>query len=139
MSCVRAPRIHLSSIARLRAGWSRPSLQGEPSTPTILRGEGTEMDVFHATTPVMALLGAVVGYLAGSIPFGLLLTRWAGLGDVRAIGSGNIGATNVLRTGNKTLAALTLIADAAKGTIPILIMKERSEERRVGKECTVRW
>ena len=70
----------------------------------------------------------VLGYLAGSIPFGLLFTRWAGLGDVRSIGSGNIGATNVLRTGNKTLAALTLIADAAKGTIPILIMKELGGE-----------
>ena len=79
---------------------------------------------FVAVTPVMAILAVVLGYLAGSIPFGLLFTRWAGLGDVRSIGSGNIGATNVLRTGNKTLAALTLIADAAKGTIPILIMKE---------------
>lgn len=83
---------------------------------------------FVAVTPVMAILAIVLGYLAGSIPFGLLFTRWAGLGDVRSIGSGNIGATNVLRTGNKTLAALTLIADAAKGTIPILIMKELGGE-----------
>jgi len=83
---------------------------------------------FVAVTPVMAILAVVLGYLAGSIPFGLLFTRWAGLGDVRSIGSGNIGATNVLRTGNKTLAALTLIADAAKGTIPILIMKELGGE-----------
>ena len=79
---------------------------------------------FEAVTPVMAILAVLLGYLAGSIPFGLLFTRWAGLGDVRSIGSGNIGATNVLRTGNKKLAALTLIADAVKGTIPVLIMKE---------------
>jgi glycerol-3-phosphate acyltransferase PlsY len=83
---------------------------------------------FVAVTPVMAILAVVLGYLAGSIPFGLLFTRWAGLGDVRSIGSGNIGATNVLRTGNKTIAALTLVADAAKGTIPILIMKELGGE-----------
>ena len=61
------------------------------------------------------------GYLCGSIPFGLLLTRIAGLGDVRAIGSGNIGATNVLRTGRKDLAALTLLGDALKGTAAVLI------------------
>ncbi|WFU48715.1 glycerol-3-phosphate 1-O-acyltransferase PlsY [Sinorhizobium terangae] len=58
----------------------------------------------------------VFGYLLGSIPFGLILTRMAGLGDVRQIGSGNIGATNVLRTGNKKLAAATLLLDALKGT-----------------------
>ncbi|MGN6765799.1 MAG: glycerol-3-phosphate 1-O-acyltransferase PlsY [Rhizobiaceae bacterium] len=66
------------------------------------------------------MLGAlVVGYLFGSIPSGYLLARAAGLGDVRNIGSGNIGATNVLRTGNKGLAALTLILDALKGTVPV--------------------
>lgn len=58
----------------------------------------------------------VFGYLVGSIPFGVILTRLAGLGDVRAIGSGNIGATNVLRTGRKDIAALTLAADILKGT-----------------------
>jgi glycerol-3-phosphate acyltransferase PlsY len=63
---------------------------------------------------------AIVGYLCGSIPFGLLLTRMAGLGDVRDIGSGNIGATNVLRTGNKKIAALTLLCDALKGLLPVL-------------------
>lgn len=78
---------------------------------------------FAAVTPAMAIMAALLGYLSGSIPFGLLFTRWAGLGDVRAIGSGNIGATNVLRTGNKKIAAATLIADAVKGTIPILLMK----------------
>ena len=62
------------------------------------------------------------GYLLGSIPFGLLLTRAAGLGDVRKIGSGNIGATNVLRTGNKGLAAATLVLDALKATAAVLIV-----------------
>lgn len=60
------------------------------------------------------------GYLLGSIPFGLLLTRAAGLGDIRTQGSGNIGATNVLRTGNKTLAAATLLLDALKGAVAVI-------------------
>ena len=77
-----------------------------------------EMFTFYA---VLALL---TGYLLGSLPFGLLLTRWAGLGDVRAIGSGNIGATNVLRTGHKGLAAATLLLDLVKGTIAVLIVYE---------------
>ena len=63
------------------------------------------------------------GYFCGSIPFGLLLTRSAGMGDVRAIGSGNIGATNVLRTGRKDLAAATLILDALKGTAAVLVAR----------------
>jgi len=62
----------------------------------------------------------VVGYLLGSVPFGLILTRLAGLGDIRAIGSGNIGATNVLRTGNKGLAAATLLLDGLKGAAAVL-------------------
>jgi glycerol-3-phosphate acyltransferase PlsY len=70
--------------------------------------------------PVLCFL---LGYALGSIPFGLLLTRAAGLGDVRAIGSGNIGATNVLRTGKKGLAAATLVLDAAKGAAPVLIAR----------------
>jgi acyl phosphate:glycerol-3-phosphate acyltransferase len=65
------------------------------------------------------LLFAALGYVLGSIPFGLLLTRAAGLGDVRSIGSGNIGATNVLRTGNKKIAALTLLCDVLKGFLPV--------------------
>jgi acyl phosphate:glycerol-3-phosphate acyltransferase len=68
--------------------------------------------------PIVFLLP---GYLLGSIPFGLLLTRAAGLGDIRRVGSGNIGATNVLRTGNKGLAAATLLLDAVKGAAAILI------------------
>jgi glycerol-3-phosphate acyltransferase PlsY len=67
------------------------------------------------------LAALAAGYLCGSIPFGLLLTRMAGFGDVRAIGSGSIGATNVLRTGNKRLAALTLFLDAGKGALPTLV------------------
>ncbi|MBI1239277.1 MAG: glycerol-3-phosphate 1-O-acyltransferase PlsY [Alphaproteobacteria bacterium] len=63
----------------------------------------------------------VFGYLMGSIPFGLLFTRWAGLGDVRAIGSGNIGATNVLRTGNRWIAAATLLCDGGKGAFAVLV------------------
>jgi glycerol-3-phosphate acyltransferase PlsY len=64
----------------------------------------------------------VLGYVFGSIPFGLLFTRFAGLGDVRTIGSGNIGTTNVLRTGRKDLAAATLVCDALKGTVAVLIV-----------------
>jgi glycerol-3-phosphate acyltransferase PlsY len=67
------------------------------------------------------LAAGIFGYLLGSIPFGLVLTRAAGLGDVRSIGSGNIGTTNVLRTGRKDLAAATLVLDALKGTIAVLI------------------
>lgn len=74
---------------------------------------------------IMTLIYAVVlGYLFGSIPFGLILTRAAGLGDIRSIGSGNIGATNVLRTGNKKIAALTLILDTLKAVVPILIARQ---------------
>jgi len=64
---------------------------------------------------------ALLGFFAGSIPFGLILTKAAGLGDVRDIGSGSIGATNVLRTGNKGLALATVLLDAAKGVVPVLI------------------
>lgn len=67
------------------------------------------------------LLPVIAGYLLGSIPFGLLLTRAFGYGDIRTIGSGNIGATNVLRTGNKWLAAATLLLDGLKGTFAVLI------------------
>ncbi len=67
------------------------------------------------------VLAAIIGYLLGSIPFGVVLTRLTGGPDLRSIGSGNIGATNVLRTGNKKLAAMTLIGDALKGTAAVLI------------------
>ena len=73
--------------------------------------------------PALAYAAALVfGYLCGSIPFGLLLTRLAGGPDIRAIGSGNIGATNVLRTGRKGLAAATLIGDMLKGTVAVLLV-----------------
>ena len=68
-----------------------------------------------------ALLAAILGYVLGSIPFGLLLTRLAGYGDIRRVGSGNIGATNVLRTGSKGLAALTLLLDLGKGATAVII------------------
>ncbi|WP_375456274.1 glycerol-3-phosphate 1-O-acyltransferase PlsY [uncultured Methylobacterium sp.] len=75
-----------------------------------------------------AVLGCLaLGYLLGAIPFGLVLTRLAGLGDVRAIGSGNIGATNVLRTGRKGLAAATLLGDALKGTAAVLVAQRFGE------------
>ena len=70
------------------------------------------------------LLALALGYLFGSIPFGLILTRLAGKGDVRKIGSGNIGATNVLRTGSKWLAALTLVLDCFKATAAILLAQK---------------
>jgi glycerol-3-phosphate acyltransferase PlsY len=73
---------------------------------------------------IVSLLATLAGsYLLGSIPCGLLFTRVAGLGDIRSIGSGNIGATNVLRTGNKLLALLTLLGDFAKGLAPVLAVK----------------
>jgi acyl phosphate:glycerol-3-phosphate acyltransferase len=81
------------------------------------------------TIPFTTLLAAVVfGYLLGSIPFGLLLTRAAGLGDVRKIGSGNIGATNVLRTGHKGLAAATLALDVLKGTLAVWLASRYAGE-----------
>lgn len=67
------------------------------------------------------IFAAVIGFALGSVPFGLILTQAAGLGDVRKIGSGSIGATNVLRTGNKALAAATVLLDAAKGAIPVIL------------------
>ncbi len=70
---------------------------------------------------IQIVLIAVLAFAFGSIPFGLLLTRAAGLGDIRSIGSGSIGATNVLRTGNKKLAAATVLLDAAKGALPVVI------------------
>ena len=75
------------------------------------------------TDPAMLGLVALLAYLLGSIPFGIVITRAFGLGDLRQIGSGNIGATNVLRTGNKPAAAATLILDAAKGGIAVLIAR----------------
>jgi len=82
---------------------------------------------------LILLLGPfLLGYLLGSIPFGLLLTRAAGLGDIRKVGSGNIGATNVLRTGRKGLAAATLLLDALKGVVAVLIADQVGQLAAVG-------
>jgi hypothetical protein len=81
-----------------------------------------EGSFMHEGLDLLTAIAAILfGYLAGSIPFGLLLTRAAGLADVRQIGSGNIGATNVLRTGSKPIAAATLACDVLKGTVPVLV------------------
>ncbi len=85
-----------------------------------------EMD-FSALIPAPIMpsaLALAIGYFLGSIPFGLIFTARAGLGDIRKMGSGNIGATNVLRTGNKVVAAATLLADAAKGAVAVLIVDQ---------------
>jgi acyl phosphate:glycerol-3-phosphate acyltransferase len=84
-------------------------------------GLGPDLSMLH-------VLAGLVGYLFGSIPFGLLLSRLAGLGDIRKIGSGNIGTTNVLRTGSKGLAALTLVCDAGKGSAAVLIMGQWGQD-----------
>ena len=84
-----------------------------------------------ATPWLWTLAALAFGYALGSIPFGLLLTRAAGLGDIRNVGSGNIGATNVLRTGRKGLAAATLLLDGAKGLVAVLIA------RQIGPEAAI--
>ncbi|WP_299787300.1 glycerol-3-phosphate 1-O-acyltransferase PlsY [uncultured Marivita sp.] len=85
------------------------------------------MPAFESSIAVLALW-AVIGYLLGTIPFGLILTKAMGLGNLREIGSGNIGATNVLRTGNKGAAAATLILDGAKGAVAVLLARAMAGE-----------
>ena len=80
------------------------------------------------TSSALLLLWAVIGYLMGSVPFGMVLTRVMGLGNLRDIGSGNIGATNVLRTGSKKAAALTLLLDGAKGAVAVLLARAMAGE-----------
>lgn len=80
------------------------------------------------TPPMILVIWALAGYLLGSIPFGIIVAGVMGLGDLRQIGSGNIGATNVLRTGSKTGAALTLIADAGKAGIAVLLTRALAAE-----------
>ena len=80
------------------------------------------MPLIETPWPILCLV-AVLAYLLGSVPFGIVITRALGLGDLRAIGSGNIGATNVLRTGHKGAAAATLILDAAKGAVAVLLAR----------------
>ena len=83
---------------------------------------------FIVSDPVTLLIWAILGYLFGSIPSGMILARVMNLGNLREIGSGNIGATNVLRTGNKAAAALTLLFDAAKAMIPLLLARHFAGE-----------
>lgn len=85
------------------------------------------MPVLETALPAL-LLWAVVGYVLGSIPFGMVLSKVMGLGNLREIGSGNIGATNVLRTGSKKAAALTLILDGGKGAVAVLIARAMASE-----------
>lgn len=80
------------------------------------------MPIFESTTGALILWG-LIGYGLGSVPWGMVLARVLGLGDLRSIGSGNIGATNVLRTGNKAAAAMTLILDAGKGAAALLLAR----------------
>lgn len=80
------------------------------------------------TSAALLLLWAVIGYLMGSVPFGMVLTRVMGLGNLRDIGSGNIGATNVLRTGSKKAAALTLLLDGGKGAVAVLLARAMAGE-----------
>jgi len=84
------------------------------------------------STLILLLGPFLLGYLLGSIPFGLLLTRAAGLGDIRKVGSGNIGATNVLRAGGKGLAAATLLLDALKGVVAVLIANQVGQLAALG-------
>lgn len=89
------------------------------------------MAVPESILPWLPAIAGALGYLIGSVPFGLLLSRMAGHGDIRAIGSGNIGATNVLRTGDKKLAALTLLCDGGKGAVGVLIAAQFSAEAAI--------
>src|ERR1044071_6170978 len=112
--------------AKCKAACCAPWLRAKPSISTLASNarrapRSIQADTMDVLTSPAAWIALAFGYLLGSIPFGLILTRMAGLGDVRKIGSGNIGATNVLRTGHKGLAALTLVLDALKGTAAVLI------------------
>lgn len=87
-------------------------------------------------TDVVLLGSLAFGYLLGSIPFGLIFTHLAGMGDIRAIGSGNIGATNVLRTGRKGLAAATLLCDAGKGLLAVILARKLGPELLIALDYT---
>src|SRR3954468_18506796 len=113
-----------STAARCRAASSARSLTAARFSRGNERGENNHCEERgdKAISAVMNVVAAaLLAYLLGSIPFGLLLTRLAGIGDIRHIGSGNIGATNVLRTGSKALAAVTLVCDVGKGVAAVLI------------------
>ncbi|MEL7232420.1 MAG: glycerol-3-phosphate 1-O-acyltransferase PlsY [Pseudomonadota bacterium] len=87
---------------------------------------------FDLPVSVWYAAAILIGYLAGGIPFGLVITRLAGLGDIREIGSGNIGATNVLRTGRKDLALATLLLDSLKAGLMVLLLSQLSGDRNIG-------
>lgn len=92
------------------------------------------MSILLTQAPVvwpLVLLAFFGGYLSGSVPYGLILTRLAGIGDIRQSGSGNIGATNVLRVGGKKLAAITLLLDALKSAVPVLIAQQFHQDYAV--------
>ncbi len=91
-------------------------------------GEWARYYMAMAPTPIIC---ALIGYVLGAIPFGLLLTRAFGAGDLRSIGSGNIGATNVLRTGRKGLAAATLLLDGGKGAVAVLLARHFTHDEHV--------
>jgi acyl phosphate:glycerol-3-phosphate acyltransferase len=121
-------------VLACRAGCWGPGSPANPSTTTCARLH----DPFAGPRdcPPCAACGRGASYLLGSIPFGLVITRALGLGDLRAIGSGNIGATNVLRTGNKGAALATLLLDAGKGGVAVLIA--RALTARTGRKSR-RW
>src|SRR5690349_14346273 len=106
----RNARTHLSTRRACRGGWRAPSSPAASST------------ICTKMQPAALAIGFVLGYLLGSIPFGVLLTKLSGGPDLRSIGSGNIGATNVLRTGKKAVAAATLLGDILKGTAAVLLV-----------------
>src|SRR6516225_523361 len=120
-TCAPARRTRPSTAPASRAALSGRWLPDGRCTNTVPSDQGDHALDMDWTLAGPDLAALIVGYLLGSIPFGLLITRAAGLGDIRAIGSGNIGATNVLRTGHRGLAAATLLLDALKGTAAVVL------------------
>src|SRR5206468_12843957 len=120
------PTLRVGSPLSRGAGGGLFPVDGESLSPAPREREGPAPQAWEGES--ISLLAAILGYLLGSIPFGLLLTRLAGHGDIRQIGSGSIGATNVLRTGSTGAAALTLVFDLAKGWAAVVIARGWGEE-----------